>query len=187
MRIHLIAAALALVASVAMAETTIPAPPDLAANGKYQSNVVSAVLPAPIDEAWEFWRNTPITDFVEPTDRIPAIAGFENLKGDWGEPGSIRRVNFEDGGSALERVLTNTDREFTYQIWNIQTGSGRFIEHIYGKFVAQPVDSGTQITWSYNVKPRVFIARPFISSFLRNDFAPFMESGMQGMASAHPG
>lgn len=171
-------------ASIAASETTIPAPPDLASAGKYQSNTETTVLNAPVGEAWAFWRANPITDFVEPTDRIPEIAGFDVLQGNWGEPGSIRRVIFQGGGSALERVLTSTDSEFSYQIWNIETSSGRFIDHIYGKFEAQPVEGGTAINWSYNVKPAAFFARPSIASFLRHDFAPFMEGGMQGLSAA---
>ena len=143
-----------------------------------------AVFDAPLEEAWSFWRDNPITDFVEPTDRIPAISGFEVLKGSWGEPGSIRRVNFDNGGTALERVLSSTDTEFSYQIWNIDTSSGRFINHIYGEFEATPVEQSTQIAWRYNIRPAVFFARPFIRSFLNNDFAPFMEGGMQGLVKA---
>ncbi|UWR22966.1 SRPBCC family protein [Sulfitobacter sp. S190] len=171
--------------SVVAAEVAIPAPPDLASASKYQSNTETIVLNAPLAEAWQFWRDNPVTDFVEPTDRIPEIAGFEVLKGNWGEPGSIRRVTFQTGETALERVLTSTESEFSYQIWNIQTSSGRFINHIYGKFEAQPVESGTAINWSYNVKPAVFFARPSIASFIRNDFAPFMEGGLQGLSAAY--
>lgn len=183
---RMLTSTLALIAftTIAVAEPTIPAPPDLASAGKYQTNTETTVLNAPLSEAWAFWRQNSITDFLEPTDRIPEIAGFEVLKGNWGEPGSIRRVIFQGGGSALERVLTSTDSEFSYQIWNIETSSGRFINHIYGKFEAQPVEGGTEINWSYNVKPVAFFARPSIASFLRNDFAPFMEGGMQGMTAA---
>ncbi len=184
MRIITLAAALLSWATFASAQTAIPAPPDLAPADKYLTNTETTVLETSVPEAWAFWRATPVTDFVEQTDRIPAIASFEVLKGTWGEPGSIRRVIFEGGGSALERVLTSTETEFSYQIWNIDTGSGRFINHIYGKFNAQAVGNGTQITWSYNIKPNVFLARPFISSFLRNDFEPFMESGLQGLTLA---
>ncbi len=184
---RMLASALAFVAftSVAAAETAIPAPPDLASARKYQSNSETVILNAPLTEAWAFWRDNPITNFVEPTDRIPEIAGFEVLQGNWGEPDSIRRVTFQSGETALERVLTSTESEFSYQIWNIETSSGRFINHIYGKFEAQPVESGTAINWSYNVKPAAFFARPSIASFIRNDFAPFMEGGLQGLAAAY--
>ncbi|MGR3514247.1 MAG: SRPBCC family protein [Paracoccaceae bacterium] len=162
----------------------LPAPPDLAKPGKYQSNEEVLRLDAPPREAWAFWMETNITDLLEPTDRIPAIASIDVIRGPWGEPGSVRRVTFDDGGSALERVLTATATEFTYQIWNIETGSGRFIDYIYGEMRARPAGDGTEIVWRYNIKPSVFFARPFIRSFLNNDFAPFMEGGMIGVAAA---
>jgi hypothetical protein len=170
-------------ASAASAQATLPEPPDLAKPSKYQTNIEVVVLDAPLEEAWAFWRENSITDYLEPTDRIPAIAGFTVLKGPWGEPGSIRRVEFEGGGSALERVLTADEDEFTYQIWNIETGSGRFINHIHGQFFAAEVDGRTEITWRYNIKPAVFFARPAIRSFLANDFDPFMEGGMAGLSA----
>ena len=175
-----LAAALAL-STAALAANPIPEAPDLADAGKYQTNEESVVLPTSLSEAWAFWRGNDITQYLEPTDRIPAIAGFEVLQGPWGMPGSIRRVTFADGGSALERVLTADEDEFTYQIWNIETRSGRFIDHIFGEFHARAVPEGTEIVWRYNVKPTMFLARPAIRSFLTNDFQPFMAGGMAGL------
>lgn len=171
--------------TLAWATTTsdLPAPPELAQASKYQTNEEVVTLNASPAEAWAFWRQNNITDFLEPTDRIPAIADIVVLEGTWGEPGSIRRVDFADGGSALERVLTSDEDEFTYQIWNIETSAGRFIDHIYGEFRVRPSDNGTDIVWRYNVKPAVFFARPSIRSFLREDFRPFMEGGMEAMAA----
>ena len=75
----------------------LPAPPDLAERSKYQTNEEVVRLDAPLDEAWAFWTSNNITDFLEPTDRIPAIETITVLEGTWGEPGAIRRVELADG------------------------------------------------------------------------------------------
>lgn len=183
-----LAAALALaVAQVSWATdlSTLPQPPELASESKYLTNEEILFLPTDTAAAWTFFRENPITDFLEPTDRIPAIASIEVLKAPWGEPGSVRRVNFVTGGTVLERVLTSTDEEFTYQIWDLQTDSGSFINHIYGEFRVRTAEDGAEIVWRYNIAPNVFFARPFIRRFLTNDFEPFMEGGIAGLEATY--
>jgi len=164
------------------AATEISEPPQLAEPKKYLTNEEVAFFATSPRNAWNFWRNNPVTDFATLTQRIPEIERFVVLRGNWGEPGSVRRVEFKNGGSALERVLTSNNSEFTYQIWDIKTSSGGFINHIYGEFNVRQANQGSEIVWRYNVKPANFLVRPFIGAFLRNDFAPFMEEGLQGVA-----
>ncbi|MEO1026191.1 MAG: SRPBCC family protein [Pseudomonadota bacterium] len=186
-RVLQISLAAAFVAGTALyANTTAKtsSPPNLAKPSKYMTNEEVIFLPTDPESAWAFWTSTPITDFLKATDRIPAIDSIEPVEGEWGTPGAIRRVNLADGGTVLERVLTADEDEFTYQIWDIETGAGRFINHIYGEFRLRAVEGGSEITWRYNVKPAIFIARPFIRRYLNNDFDPFMEGGMAGMKQA---
>ncbi|WP_299692840.1 SRPBCC family protein [uncultured Tateyamaria sp.] len=183
----LIAIALALgLAQITWANelTNLPQPPELATQSTYLTNEEVLFLPTDTGTAWAFFRAKPITDYLEPTDRIPAIESVEVLKEPWGEPGSVRRVSLDGGGAVLERVLTSTDTEFTYRIWDVQTGSGRFINHIYGEFHVRPVNDGAEIVWRYNIAPNAFFARPFIRRFLNNDFEPFMEGGLAGLDAA---
>ncbi len=163
----------------------ISAPPALAEDGKYLSNVLSVTIDGTPAQVRAFLNTNPITDYLEPTDRIPAIASIEGITGAWGTPGAVRRVILETGDSITERVISNTDTAFTYQIWEITAPQGRFIDHIKGEFLFDAVPEGTKITWSYNIKPRVFVARPFIQSFLSDDFAPFMKGGMEEFAAAY--
>ena len=163
----------------------LPQPPELRTESKYLTNEEVLFLPTDPTAAWTFFRENPITDYLEPTDRIPAITSIDVLKAPWGEAGSIRRVNLDGGGTVLERVLTSTDTEFTYQIWDLQTDSGSFISHIYGEFRVRPATGGSEIVWRYNIAPNVFFARPFIRRFLDNDFEPFMEGGIAGLDAAY--
>jgi len=176
----------AFVATISLAKPNdIPAPPPLAAEDRYLSNVISVTLPGSISEVRAFMAANPVTNFLEPSGRIPRITDVDVLDGPWGAPGSLRRVDLEGGDWTHERVLTNDDDEFTYQIWDITTGSGRFIDHIHGTFIFSDVTEGTKMTWSYNIKPRFFFARPSINSFLAEDFSPFMTNGLQAFATAY--
>jgi len=127
----------------------------------------------------------PLTNFLEPSGRIPRITDIVFLEGEWGDPDSLRRIDLEGGYHTHERVLTNDSDEFTYQIWDITTSAGRFINHIYGEIRFTENAGQTTITWNYNVKPAVFFARGSIRTFLNDDFAPFMENGMNGFITAY--
>ena len=63
--------------------------------------------------------------------------------------------------------------------------AARPLDHIRGEFRYVDLGDGrTEVIWSYSIAPRVFYARPFIRSYLENDFGPFMQSGLQGAATA---
>ena len=111
----------------------IPPAPDLARESLYQSNVISVVLEGEIAEVRAFMAANPLTNFLEPSGRIPRIADVVVLDGPWGDVGALRRVDLVDGNHVHERVLTNDEDEFTYQIWDITAPAGRFINHIYGE------------------------------------------------------
>ncbi|MEM8592154.1 MAG: SRPBCC family protein, partial [Pseudomonadota bacterium] len=80
----------------------------------------------------------------------------------------------------------NNDERFLYQVWGFTASNARALSHIRGEFRYEPVENGqTRVTWTYSIAPRFFLVRPFVRSFLKNDFAPFMESGLQGAAKAY--
>lgn len=181
-----LAAAFAFLAFPAMAAATdIPPAPELSRENLYQTNTYTVVLDGRLEDVREFMDVRPLTEFLEPSGRIPRITEVVVLDGPWGEIDSLRRVDLEGGFHVHERVLSNDEDEFTYQIWDITTSAGRFIDHIYGEIRLSEVADGTQVTWSYNVKPRFFFARPSIRSYLDDDFAPFMENGLTGFATAY--
>lgn len=162
----------------------IPPQPDLANEARYLSNVISVTLDGDMEDVRAFMDANPLTDFLQPSGSIPRIVDVVVLDGTWGQPGALRRVDLEGGFLVHERVLTNDDDEFTYQIWDITTPAGRFINHIYGEIRFSEEPQGTKVTWSYNIKPRFFFARPSIRNYLDDDFAPFMENGLSGFAAA---
>ncbi|PJI92762.1 polyketide cyclase/dehydrase/lipid transport protein [Yoonia maricola] len=163
----------------------VPPAPALSRAALYQSNTLFVVLEGDLAEVRAFMDANPLTDFLEPSGRIPRITDVVVLDGNWGDVNSLRRVDLEGGFHVHERVLTNDEDEFTYQIWDISTDAGRFISHIYGEIRLSEDPDGTRLTWSYNIKPRYFFARPSIRSYLNDDFAPFMQNGLTGFATAY--
>lgn len=163
----------------------VPPPPGLAPDARYLTNTETATFAGTITQVRAFMEDNPITDFVAATDAIPAIKGMEVLSGTWPEPGALRRVDLAGGHSVHERVLTNTPTRFTYQIWNITAPAGRVVDHIKGEFIYEQRDDTVHVTWNYNIKPNLFIARPAINRYLRNDFAPFMRAGLDGTMQAY--
>lgn len=183
--VALLLGGLALTSPSADASAQTPAPPPLAEDRLYQTNTVRTVLPGTIAQVRAFFDANPITDFVAPTDAIPAITGFTYLEGDWPAVGATRRVSLDGGHTVDERVLINTQDAFSYQIWNVTAPAGRFIDHIKGEFTYTQVDDTVEVVWSYNIKPKVFVARPFIGRYLTNDFGPFMRAGIEGLSAAY--
>ncbi|MEL6463681.1 MAG: SRPBCC family protein [Pseudomonadota bacterium] len=163
----------------------VPPPPGLARDTMYLTNTETATFLGTVSEVRAFMDQNPITDFVTATEAIPAIEGTEVLSGNWPEPGAVRRVDLAGGHSVHERVLTNTPTSFTYQIWDITAPAGRVVDHIKGEFNFEQRGDSVQVTWDYNIKPNIFIARPAINRYLRDDFGPFMRAGLTGTVNAY--
>lgn len=162
-------------------------PPPLRNADQYLTHVERAVfngLKADVRDALQS-PDTGVLAFTASTDRIPEITGFTPIEGAFPETEAVRMVDLATGDTATERVLYNTDDSFAYQVWGFTAGNARPLSHIRGEF--EYVDRGdgtTEVIWTYAIAPRVFWARSFIQGFLDNDFAPFMESGLQGAANA---
>ncbi|WP_299293563.1 SRPBCC family protein [uncultured Tateyamaria sp.] len=173
--------------SITFAETVadIPPAPALSPKSRYLTNTETATFNGTIDGFRAFLDANPITDFVVPTDAIPAIEGITYLSGTWPNPGALRRVDLAGGHSVHEQVVANTDTNFVYQIWNITAPAGRAINHIKGEFTFAQSGDEVTVTWDYNIKPNVFFARPAIRGFLDNDFGPFMQAGLTGLVAAY--
>ena len=163
----------------------IPLPPDLAADGSYLTNTVTATLRGTVEGVRAHFEENPVTDFTVPTESIPAIEDITYLAGTWPDPGALRRVDLANGYSVHEQVIVNTDTRFVYQIWNITAPAGRAINHIKGEFNFDQQGDEVKITWDYNIKPRAFFVRPAINTFLEEDFGPFMQAGMTGTVNAY--
>lgn len=163
----------------------VPPAPELSDRGRYLTNTETATFTGTIADFRAFLEANPITDFVIPTDAIPAIESITYLTGTWPEVDALRRVDLAGGHTVHERVIANTDDRFAYQIWNITAPSGRVINHIMGEFRYAQTGADVTVTWDYNIRPSLFLARPAIRGFLEDDFGPFMRAGLTGVVAAY--
>ncbi|WP_461429019.1 SRPBCC family protein [Gymnodinialimonas sp.] len=188
MRLILLTAVLALAALAApVLMPRADGPPALRDPGGYLVTTQTATFNGPPEAVRAALQDaeTGVLAFVEPTDRIPAISGLTPIEGHFPNQDAIRRVELATGDHVTERVLINDATTFAYQIWGFTAANARPLDHIRGQFTYVPTGDGqTLVSWDYAVAPRVFWARPFVRSFLENDFAPFMAAGLAGAANA---
>lgn len=185
MRTLITAAALAFATPAFAADYSDP--PELRGERGYLTNVEVATFNGPVDSVIATLQTpeTGVLAHVVRTERIPAIEGLEPIEGTFPEDGAVRRLIFADGSEVVERVLENSETRFAYQVWDFTSSSARALDHIRGEFLYEAVSATeTRVTWTYAIAPRAFFVRPFVRSYLENDFAPFMESGLQGAAEA---
>jgi hypothetical protein len=137
--------------------------------------VPAATAKAWIDEGRMF-------DALTSTDKVSKPAKSEILSGIWPQTGAVRRVTQADGHFIAERVIENTESGFSYQIYGLTSAAGNSIAYGLGEFRVTPVDaSSCTLTWIYQLKPKNPVAGFFVNRFVKNDFAPFMEGGMEGL------
>ncbi len=160
-------------------------PPPLADDGDYLTNTESVIFNGSRDEVLAFMADPGLTSFLKPSGRIPAITDVNVLSGTWGEAGAVRRVSLADGGYTAERMLESNRDIFSYQIWDLTSWSGRAIDHIRGDIWYEDVCNGqTRMSWSYSILPKTGLLSGPIRTFLKEDFQPFMENGLNDMAAA---
>lgn len=184
----LIAAMLLILPMMAGASPNISDPPALRSAMGYVTHVEVAVFNGPVADVKAALQTAEhgVLAHTQPTSRIPAIADLTPISGAFPANGAIRRVTLADGNSVVERVLENSETIFAYQIWDFTAPSARALSHIRGEFRYVAIgENQTEVTWTYAIAPRAFFARPFIRSFLKDDFAPFMQSGLRGAAQSY--
>ncbi|MEM1236690.1 MAG: hypothetical protein AAGI10_06955 [Pseudomonadota bacterium] len=185
----LLAAIITFTASAAASETLqITTPPALRSDKGYLTNIETAIFNGPSQDVRKALQTaeTGVLAHAKTTDRIPSISEMRNLDGDFPDIDAVRQLTFSDGNRVIERVIENSDSRFVYQVWDFTAPNARALSHIRGQFDYVPIENGqTQVTWTYSIALRVFLVRPLVRNFLQNDFAPFMESGLQGAAEAY--
>lgn len=115
-------------------------------------------------------------DFAGPVDAV-------YFTGDWPEAGATRRVELSDGHYVLEKVLSNTDAAFEYQIWNATNKVGKNVSYVHGIQAFEPLsESETRMTWIYKVKPNAGYKRPFVRRFVNKQMQPMLSGALTRLA-----
>ena len=185
---YILTAILTLCFAVGCAATPPSEPPDYSAappaiaQGFHVTNVETAIVNVP-SKAFLVWKEqAQLSDFLTPTDGMPAVQNTVSLEGgEWGQVGDKRRVELADGHYAVETILSSTDDKFSYQVWGFTSSAGRFTDYATGEFVYEDQGDQTLVVWTYRFHPNSFLSRIPLSLFVRNTFQTFMENGLNNM------
>ena len=139
----------------------------------------------PMDRATlrAFMEQTPLIEFLEPTEKISNPVDGTVLTGTWPEEGAARRLELADGHFVIERVLSNTTEAFEYQIFVFTNATGRGVEQIVGQQRFVPTEGGTRFEWTYNVLPTNPLTRLFVQRNMP-EIQDYISGGLEGFADA---
>ena len=131
----------------------------------------SAVLPGTPDAAYAAVLDAPLEAILGVrVGLIPAITGCTGQDGPWGTVGQTRTIEMSDGTRALE-TLVAADRptDYRYRISDVRGLMMRpLVAGIDGRFAFEPTESGTRVTWSWDMRatnPVTRLLLPALSPF----------------------
>ncbi|MBB6428940.1 SRPBCC family protein [Algisphaera agarilytica] len=106
---------------------------------------------------WERFFDTPLADILRPSPTFPGVERTVLLVGnDWDHPGARRRLEFLDGHSAVEELLTfDPPRAFSTQFWALTSDDRRGVAHGVSRWTVTPLDGGerSRVRWRYGLLP----------------------------------
>lgn len=165
----------------ASAPTTYSDPPAISKTG-YAVYKTTRVFDAPLVELREWIKGgARIVAAMEDTDRIKKPIEVKVVTGTWPQVGSVRWLKFGDGHYVFERVIVNEFPSiFRYQVWDHSNRAvERNIHYAVGQQAWHVNDSGeAELTWTYKLKPRGVIRRPFVQSFVNRNMRPLMDNAL---------
>lgn len=160
----------------------LTAAPPVATDG-FLSAYAEETVPVSVSAVRRALDATPIIGFLEPTENLSNPVASEVLSGTWPDPGAVRWLRLADGHYVVERVLENEPRLFRYQVYVFTNAAGRGVEQIVGEQRFVPVDSGTRIEWSYNVRPRNALTRQAVRGSM-DEIEGYIQGGLTRFAES---
>ena len=133
-----------------------------ALRGNEPSATASRWFPLSPEAALEVVRRDSLVDTMGSWTVFPGVTGVEGPAGRWGtEVGKRRRINLADGTFVTETITEVLgDRGFRYTLTDFSNTFGKLAYGIYGEWIAEPLDGGTLLhwTWTYPAKPGLHFA-----------------------------
>ena len=122
----------------------------------------SATLPTTPEAAYDAVVSAPLEDILGArVGLVPAITGCTGQHGPWGTVGQTRTITMSDGTRALETLVT-ADRpsDYRYRISDVRGLMMRpLVAGIDGRFAFEPTDTGTRVTWSWEMRATNSVTR----------------------------
>ncbi len=103
------------------------------------------------------------TFFAKGAGPIPAIDSTEDIVGSWAAVGDSRRIHLKDNTSSVE-TMTSLDRPtgWTYELSEIEGPLKLLVGKVEGRFGFTPAGTGTEVTWSWRLTPKVILTAPLL-------------------------
>ena len=123
-----------------------------------------------VEQAYDAVLLAPLPDIF--SRRYLAIAPIREVTGQHGEwggsIGQTRTIRLADGGTMLE-TLTSIDphNSFGYSISNVTGLMKPLVAAAAGSWTFSAVDTGTQITWAWDVTPTAMLGRAAMPVFAK--------------------
>ncbi len=141
---------------------------------------VTIIINAPIAEAFDYVVPVDLSHIFPRYKNYPAVVN-STIKADWKTAGLERIVNFEDGTSSQETLVSVTRPEsFSYRIYGFSSLQRRLmIDHIEGSWVfADLTDSRTEITWTYKVFAKNWLAYLILKVVALKDLTAILQNAL---------
>ena len=128
-----------------------------------------------------------VFDYIVPIDLSHIFKKYKYLPGviktneaeKWFKTNLTRTVFFDDGNSSQEHLTTFTNPEyFDYVVSNFTSPLRFLVNSINGSWTFTDNDSGTEIVWIYDLKPKNTIAAWIIKVFILNDLRIFLKNSI---------
>jgi hypothetical protein len=156
------------------AQTTTPA------NSKYPQTTVTAIVDAPIGQAFNYIAPIYLPHIFPGAGLIPGITNTSINEG-WNKAGLSRTVYFADGSTSQETMLTHSaPTSFSYKNDNFTSPVlGALISRLEGEWFFTKLNDGkTKIEWTYRTIPTNFFARIFIRVVLIRFFKQMLQQAI---------
>jgi hypothetical protein len=150
------------------------------ANSKYPTATVTAIIKAPIGQAFNYIAPIYLPRIFPGTRLIPGVAGTSTDEG-WTKAGLSRTVYFTDGTTSQETMLTwNNPTSFSYKNEHFTSPVlSATSTRIEGEWHFTSLNENTtRIEWTYRAIPRNLFARIFLHLVLMRFMKGMLQQAM---------
>ena len=151
-----------------------------AADKNYPGVTITAIVKAPIDQAFHYIAPIYLPHIFPGTGPIAGISGT-SINEEWNRVGLSRTIYFKDGTTSQETMLTwNAPTSFSYKNENFTSAIlGSTMLRLEGDWLFTKLDNdNTRIEWTYRAIPKNFFSRLFIRFVLMRFIKGMLQQAM---------
>lgn len=120
-----------------------------------------------------------LPSWLKKSGAIPGASGVEVIEGPYNKAGAKRKVNFENGDTVKEELLSvNSPADYSYQVSEFSNFFKKLTNSAYSTIWFDASNDQTKVTWSYSFTYKNIFARMFLSLFLSVAYKKFMRRNL---------